>query len=206
MLVMIEFPKYAKIKDCYCVCYFGPNNEYLLQLKLLQTTVEEQLPGLKLFFGCRDDKTHIFQDCERVLKVSELKMRRYDFAYIRELRTDGIIHPVEEFLNEAGIKNYKVKTKVHDNHTSRCVIITSGNYPTRPLERRYIEQIKRTVKEEGYDPELDTSIDNAGLVVGVESFSIFDAASQGIATRLVHSGIGTRLYENMFEFGRVINI
>ncbi len=202
---MIEFSKYAKIKDNYCVCYFGPSNEYLFQLKLLKPIIEKQFSGLKLFFGCRDEKTSLFEDQNFVLKVTELKERRHDFAHIHELRFNSIIHPVEEFLNDSEILNWDIGVTEKQDCGNKCVIITQGNYPTRNLEIREIDILKRQAKELGYETVINENINGAGLVVGVESYAIFDAASRGIKTKLIPSGFGTRLYQKMFLNGQVMH-
>lgn len=203
---LIEFPKYAKIKDHYCVCYFGHSDEYLVQLRLLKPIVERKYPGLQLFFGCKDDKTDLLKPCENILKISELRLRRYDFAHIKELKYDNKIHPVEEFLTNTGLADYFVDESLEPIVTTKCVIITEGTYPTKPLEKRQIEQIKRMVADQGFQPEINTSIQNSGLVVGVESVGLFEAAGLGIATTLIPTGVGTRLYKNMFSKSSIMDI
>lgn len=203
---MIEFHHYARIKDNYCICYFGHSDEYLVQLKLLKPIIERELPGLKIHFGCKDDKASLLGECDGLLKISEFKARRSDFAHMKELKFNGQMHPVEELLVDAGIKNWAVAGEPQKDHANRCVIITQGSHPTKPLEARQIETLKRMHKEKGYEVEIDTDTGTAGLVVGVESFGLFEAAGRGIQTKLVATGVGTRLYKGLFPFGEVLHI
>lgn len=194
---MLPFSHYAKIKDFYCICYFGYADEYLVQLRLLKPIFEKHFPGLKIYLGCKDDKLHLLGDLDCVLKISELKVRKHDFAHIKQVQYNGQIHPIEELLIEAEIDNYAVK--VGDSvKTTKCVIITESAYPTKPLEIRQIEVLKKMARDRGFEPVLNQAIDNAGLVMGVESVGLFESAARGIETILVPTGIGARLYKNLF--------
>lgn len=201
---MIEFSKYAKIKDHYCICYFGYSDEYLVQLRLLKPVIERHLPGLKLFLGCKDEKWPILGEFEAILRVSELKSRRVEFAHIWELKFDGEVHPVEKLLSEAGITHCSVRHDLNPEHTQKAVIVTQGSYPTKPLEMRQIELLKRKLQEEGFFVEVDTDYKDAGVVAGVESVPLFEAAASGVRTILVPTGVGTRLYKLMFPNGEVL--
>jgi hypothetical protein len=202
---MLEFSQYSKIKDHYCICYFGPSDTYLLQLKLLKPVMERHFEGLKIFIGCRDEKINMLSDCQDVLKVTELKSRRCEFAHINELRFDMKNHPVEQFMIDTGIKDWTVDCTIKPEHSRKAVIIATGEYPTRNLEVREIEQQQRFLKSEGYDVEVNQSINGAGLVVGVESHALFEAASKGVRTRLIPRGVGTRLYKQMFKDAVVLH-
>lgn len=201
---MIEFEKYAKIKDNYCLCYFGPSDEYLIQLKLLKPAMEKQFPGVKIYFGCRDDKTHIF-DNQYVMKITDLKIRRYDFGHINEIRFDGLQHPVDQFVKSSGLTDCAVVTPV-PTHTKKCVIVTKGQHPTKDLNQQEVNNLKKIATDDGYDVEIDTDIKSAGLVIGVESRSLFEAAANGVKTKLVPRGLGTSLYKRMFPKGEVLEI
>jgi hypothetical protein len=202
---MIDFAKYAKIKDRYCLCYFGYSDEYLLLLKHVQPLLERKFPGIQLTFGCKDDKADIFSDCPSILKLSEIKIRREEFGHVRELRFNGKTHPIEDLLDECDIPDWSLVGEPTDVHTRKCVIVTRGNYPTKDLERHQLEILKRLAKEKGYEAEIDADIRAAGLVMGVESMSLFKAAASNIRTKLLPTGIGTRLYRKLFPFGEVLH-
>jgi hypothetical protein len=202
---MIAFPKYVSIKNNYCVCYFGPVDEYLLQLSLLKPIIEEQFKGINFFIGCRDEKVAKLNG-NSILRLSELKVKRFDFGHIREIAYNGSSHPVEDFINESNLKNIVVCDNLKKEPTEKCVIITKGNYPTVSLDSKRTQVLEKIASSEGYRPEVDGNIEGAGLVMGVESYDLFYAASQGIKTRLVKTGIGHNLFKNMFPKCDLLNL
>jgi hypothetical protein len=201
---MIEFTKYAKIKDLYCICYFGQNEDYLIQIKILKPIIEKKYKNLKIFIGCRDDKLSMFNNDEFLLKMSDLRSKRLDFGYIREIKFNGKDHPVESFLKESGIEHYAVPVQAVADHTDQCVVIAKGNYPTVSLDEQKINHLKRIAISEGYQPVVGEDVSNAGLVMGVESYGLFEAAARGIKTRLYPTGLGAKLYQSMFPSGEVL--
>lgn len=203
---MIEFPKYAKIKDRYCVCYFGHSDEYVLQIALLKPLIEKKYKGINIFIGCRDETSKLFENSEFILKHSELRSRKLDFGYIREIKFNGKTHPVEDFIQEAKLENYTICQNSQQEKTTRCVILTQGSYPTKPLTQTQIDKLIIMARHAGFEPELNTSVKNSGLVIGVESFGLFEAASQGIQTKLIVTGIGEKLFQNMFPQGEIIKL
>ena len=194
---MIKFSQYAKVKNNYCLCYFGHSDEYLVQLRLLKPFLERKFPGLNLCFGCKDDKSHLLHGCEPILKVSEIKVHRHQFAHIRELKFSST-HPVEDLLVESGVTNFALRDSVMPKTTDLCVIVKDGAYPTKPLERDVIKHLKSHISGQGYRPEIGTNIENASWVVGVESVALFEAAARGTRTTLVPTGVGARLYKHLF--------
>lgn len=201
---MVDFVKFAKISNNYCVCYFGYSDEYLIQLRLLKPVLETEFPGLNIYIGCQDDKAHLLGDSSYVLRITELKAKKEDFAYIKELRFDGSAHPVLNFLDESKIVHFGVPVGISIK-TTKCVIVTKSQYPTKPLEIAQIETLKKMARDNGFEPVLDETIKNAGLVMGVESPDLFEAAGRGIETVLVPTGLGTRLYKGMFSNGIVMS-
>jgi hypothetical protein len=155
-----------------------------------------------LFLGCRDDRAHLLNG--NVLLQSELRSRYEEFAQVKEITFDGAEHPVEQLLRECGI-TVTADTPPPRDHTNIFAIITKANHPTRNLETRHIETFKKMAKEDGYEVRLDCDVDQAGVVAGVESLQLFEAASRGIKTILVPTGVGTRLYRNLFPNGVVLH-
>lgn len=202
---MIEFEKYAQIKNRYCLCYFGTSDEYILQLWLYKPIIEHKYPGLQLFLGCRDEAANLINDEKYILRLSDLKSRRLDFGHIREISFDGKNHPIEKFINETDLSEC-VTDEIVEEKTTQCVIITQGSYPTISLKENQIDYLKKMAISQGYSPILNSPIENSGLVMGVESFGLYKAASLGIETQLVPTGLGTNLYRKMFPKGKVLNI
>lgn len=201
---MIPFPKYASIKDKYCICYFGPVDEYLVCLRLVRPIIERKYPGLRLHFGCKDDKAVHLNGCE-ILKVSEIKMRREEFAHVRELRFNGKDHPVEQLMEECDIPDWAVRSSPADPRGDKCVILSKSDYPTKPLETPQIDFLKKKAKSLGHTPLLNEPWKGAGVVMGVESVGLLEAAAAGAVTYLVPNGVGTRLYKRMFPFLEVVH-
>lgn len=197
---MINFNEYARIKDRYCLCYFGPSDEYVVQLMLLRPVIERELPGLEIHIGCKDELANF----PRSMKLSEIKVRRSEFAHIKDVRFNGKTHPIEDLLNESNIQNWDVSVPIQEDHTVKCVVITRGNYPTKPLESRQIEACRKMFKN--YEVEIDGNIDHAGMVIGVESKELFLAASRGVRTKLIPTGIGSCLYKRMFLNQETVHI
>lgn len=199
---MINFTDYAKIANNYCICYFGYADEYLVQLRLIKPFLQQKFPELNIYLGCKDEKVSILKDCENVIKLTELKIRKTEFAHISEIKSNGETHPIEDLLISAGITKFAINVN-KSKQTDRCVIITSGYYPTKPLEKDKIDKLKRMAPR---NCEINTNVSGAGLVMGVESEGLCEAASQGIETILVPTGVGTRLYKSMFPEIKLLHI
>lgn len=166
-------------------------------MRLIRPLLEQQFPGLNICLGCRDDKIHLLKGCD-VLALSRIKVDRIQFAHIRELAFNGQTHPVEDLLRESGITYPVIRTDVVCRTTNFAVLVTKGNYPTKSLEKSQIEQLKGWATNQKYDLGWDCSIDEASLVIGVESVQIFEAAARGIRTVLIPTGVGTLLYQRLF--------
>lgn len=201
---MVEFEKYAAIKDFYCICYFGPNDEYLVQLRLLKSCIEKHFSGIRIFIGCRDDKTQIAK-CDDVLSLSELKEKRLDFGHIRELTFKGKSHPIEDFLLESGISNFVIQDELQETYTQKCIILSEGMYPTASLDAKTIDKLKKSAENQGFYVDESGDASNVGLVIGVECPQIYEAAAQGVRTWLCPTGIGTKLFQKMFPKAEVLN-
>ena len=203
---MFTLPDYAKVKDNYCICYFGHSDEYLIQLKLLRDVIQQRYSGLNLYFGCKDDKTHLLGNQLDVMKSSEIKMKKRRFAQIKYIEFGGETHPIEDLLVESSIKNFAVPTPQRIEHSRKMVITTQSNYPTIPLTTTQIDKLKTIGRKSGYFVEVNTDWRDAGWVAGVENVSLFEAAAAGMKTTLVTTGVGERLYRIMFPNGETIKL
>lgn len=201
---MISMSDYAIIKNNYCICYFGYCEEYLIQLKLLRPYLERKFPGLNIFLSCKDDFFHLIDQSEKTLKLSEIKLHKSKFAYIREIQFNGHTHPVEDLMIESNILKYHIADP-KEIKTNNFIICTKSSYPTNPLSTTQITTLKRMAYDLKLEPIIDDDIKGAGMVAGVESYSLYQAASQGIPTILVPTGIGTRLYKNMFPNSQILS-
>lgn len=97
----IRFPEYAKIKNKYCICYFGPDEKIIRQLKYLRPIFEKKFPSTEVYLCLRDQYV---SDCEeKTLKHSWIQENRKNFAYIRELTFNMKDDPVIDFLRESNL-------------------------------------------------------------------------------------------------------
>lgn len=203
---MIEFTKYASIKDRYCLSYYGNCDEYLLQLSLLKPIIESQFKGIQIYIGCRDDKKILFKENDFVLEKSKISKQHSNFGYLREITFNGKNHPIEMLINECEIKNINITDCLKNDYTNKCVIITKGNYPTVSLDQNKINLLKKIAIQNSFEYFLDQDTADAGLVMGVESWGLFEAASRGIKTKLYPTGIGANLYKSMFPKANIISV
>jgi len=202
---MFTLPHYAKIKDNYCVAYYGNSKEYLTQLKLLRPIMEKQLPGIKVFIACRNDSIYLLKNEERILSKEELQTKKTDFAYIRELTCDMESHPIENFMKESNLPCGPIHTPVVDP-IRHCVLLTNGILPTKTLSASQIQKAIQYIQNKGFNPEINGSIETAGWVVGVENEHLFNAAANGKRTTLIPTGLGTELFKSMFPNGELLTL
>lgn len=104
---MISFEQYVKIKDNYCIGYFGPELSYVLEIADAIPFIEKEVPGVKIFLSCRDEFCAKISDKSKVVPVSLLKSQRYEFAYVRDMKYDGKLTPAKVLLRECGASTHK---------------------------------------------------------------------------------------------------
>lgn len=111
-------------------------------------------------------------------------------------------HPVEALMAESNLE-YPEPPEL-SVPTRKCVLWTKGVLPTKSLTEPQIQAVKSVFGD--MNVEINGSIENAGWVVGVESEAVFSAASQGIMTSLIDTGIGHNLFCDMFPNAEVITL
>jgi hypothetical protein len=200
----MRLDQYSKTKNQYAISYLGRCGEYVLQLKALRPFLENKFPDMEISLICRDLFFCLLEGSERVFKASDLDESK--FVRVERILYDGTrFHPVERLLKEWEVEDFYLELG-NSPKTTRCVIITEGNIPTVSLPPSKIEKLEKIAKEGGYDVELDQDVTLAGLVMGVESPGLYQAALAGIETGLVPTGVGTRLYRRMFPEGRILQV
>jgi hypothetical protein len=198
----IELTKYIKVKDHYCLIYFGSSTEYLVQLRLLRPILENKFPGMNIHVCCKDEHIGVLGD-EKSLKMSGLKNAKMTFAHVYEFITGNQVHPIEELLDDCGIEDYAIDVPKAEP-TVKCVISPLGGYPTKNLTKPQISKLKKMAINQKY--QIGEGLEDAGWVIGVENEELFEAAALGIKTTLVKTGTGANLYQKMFPQGEVIEI
>lgn len=201
-----RYDYFVKIKDKYCMLYAGHCVEYLLLLKLLRPFFEEQFKGLQIYLACRDDLMYVFNDVPNTLSKSKLRKSHRNFGYIKEI--EGKMrppHPIHSIFTESNLEIPVISNKA-ESITKLCCIFTEGNLPTKNMPSDTINLWQQKATSNGYTVWINPNRDclsEAGWVIGVESEPLFLAASKGIKTTLVPTGIGTNLYKSLFPKGEV---
>ena len=204
VLDMIPLPEYAKIKDNFCIAYYGYNKEYLVQLRLLRSTIEEAFPGIKIYLCSRDELTYLFKQEPRTLSKSELWTNKNQFAYVREISYKNAGHPVENLLAESDVKVVPI---FNENSTiGKPVLLTKSITPTRSLSHTQIQSATEHAKSKGFDVNINDSWENYDWIISVENEYLYEAAAAGKKVTLISTGIGENLFKSMFPKGEIISL
>jgi hypothetical protein len=201
----MPLPDYVKIKDNYCIAYFGHNKEYIVQLKLLRPFMEKQFPGVKVYLACRQESFYLLEKEINILNQEELKNNKNNFAYIRELTSNMESHPVEDFMEESEIPCGPI-IETSQISQNKVVLLTNGIIPVKSLSGKQIKVALEFIQNKGFKAEINTSIKDAGWVVGVENEQLYEAAAMGKQVTLIPTGFGENLFNKMFPQGQILRI
>jgi hypothetical protein len=199
----LPLPQYAKVKDNYCIAYFGNNKEHIVQLKLLRPYMEATFPGVKVYLACREDSAYLLKGEERIIIREELKENKHLFGYVRELLCDMQSNPIEEFMNESAIPFGPIRAE-QPLKNKKCVLLTNGISPVKSLTGNQIKLAISHIQSKGYQPEINGSTEDAGWVVGVENEEFYLAAAAGRAVTLIPTGFGENLFKKLFPSGQIL--
>jgi hypothetical protein len=201
----MPLPDYTKIKDNCCISYLGYASEYMVQLNCLLPYLEAALPGLNIYLCCRDDIYHWF-DNPKTFPLSEFEEKKNMFAHVKQLKSDMQSHPIINLLEESNIQYGSVAVSPTNNLSTKCVICPETTLPAHAMNDVQMDKAKRLANIEGYYTEINTDVMDAGWVIGVENGPIFLAASKGIRTTLIPTGMGTKLYKTMFPNAEIFSV
>jgi predicted RNA-binding protein len=201
----IPLPQYAKIKDNYCIAYFGNNKEYLIQLKLLRPYMESTFPGIQIYLSCKEDSIYLLKDEERIILRDKLKENKHLFGYIRELLCDMKSHPIEEFMEESKIPYGPIRLDQPLNN-KKCTLLTNGISPVSSLTNNQIELAKLYIKNKGYQLEINGETNDSGWIVGVENEQFYQNAASGKSITLIPTGFGENLFKKLFPGGEILKL
>lgn len=190
----IPLTQYAKIKNKYCISYYGNCNEYLVQLKLARPYIEKMYPGIQVYLVSKDDTFYLLEDEPRTLKRSQYD--KNDFSYTRELNCDMLTHPVESLLNESNVP--KISLAINKLGSDICCIYPRGSLPTKSLTDAQIQKTINYVQSQKMTPILNGDLNKAGCVIGVENEYTSLAPIKGVKTILIPTGIGENLYKSLY--------
>jgi hypothetical protein len=205
---MIPLPEYVKIKDNYCIVYFGNCKEYIVQLRLLRPIMEKTFAGLQVYLACKDEYMYLLNNESKTLSASSLKTQKQKFAYIREIYTEINKHPVEELMLESEIPFQPIcNNTIHPELIKgSCLLLTTANPPTRSLNANQITHALDYIRKQGCQAHLNKRIDDFDWVVGVENENLYEAASQGKKVTLIPTGFGENLFKKMFPASEILRI
>ena len=195
----IRFDKYNQIKDNLCIVYNGHCPEYLVMLKLVRPTIMKSLPGLTIYLCGQDHFMYLLNDVENVVPISRLDTRHEIFGYVKYVKPTMVSpHPIDVLLTESGIE-MSIICKNAGSKSHLCYIFSKGELPTQNLTEQEIDKCKKLAIGKGYEVQLNPNHQqDVGWVIGVECLDLVDAASKGIKTSLIPTGIGEKVYHKMF--------
>ena len=107
---MVPLPLYNKIKNRYCIGYFGNSPEILLDLKVARPIIEKALPGIEIYISCADEKADLLLKETEIILRSELTEKIKEIACFRELtENETIIDLMDESNIAYDPKIFKIK-------------------------------------------------------------------------------------------------
>jgi hypothetical protein len=95
------FPRYKKIKDRYCIGYYGFNKSIVSKLIKARPIIEGQLPGITIYLSCQDEMSDILTNEQNIILLSNLSKYNGEVACFREIH--DVENPVEKLLEESNI-------------------------------------------------------------------------------------------------------
>lgn len=206
-IMSIRYDYYVQIKDKICLLYAGHCTEYLTLLKLIRPTLINHFPDLQIFISCRDELLYVLKNESNIIATTDLKSQRHTFGHVREIvGTMTAPHPIEMMLSESDIP-LPIICNVSAVQSKLCCIYSQGSLPTKNLTNDQIDYYRSQAIYKGYtvwvDPNFE-SASQAGWVIGVECSSLFEAASKGIQTTLIDTGIGGSLFSVLFPKSEIV--
>lgn len=201
----LPLPQYTQVKDNYCIAYFGNNKEYLIQLELLIPFIESTFPGIKIYLACNENSLYLFKKHDKIITKDYLKDNKHLFGYVRELTCDMESHPVQMLMDESEIKYGPIINEEINLIPGKCVLLTNGIQPVRSLTGEQIKILKTYITNRGFQPEINSSIEDATWVIGVENEEFYKAAILGKYVTLINTGFGENIFHCMFPYGEIFN-
>lgn len=220
----IAFSYYAKIRNNYCISYYGLIPEYIVILRLLRPYMNKKYPHLKIFISCRDEFKYLLDDEPDVIGFSEIYNHKNNFAYIRELNTSITPPHALEVLIKDSLPDFKPDHISFNSNVKKCLICPDGALPTRSYQ--HSNKLRTYAESRGYksivvgsdihpgSSQVDERpnnnkfkfLDEVGWVIGVENEFLFEAVRRGIKTTLIPTGFGNNLYKLLSPFGEITTL
>lgn len=165
----------------------------------------ENFPNIDIFLSFKDEAMYLVENEHRIITKKELKESRGNFGYVREIICDMKSNPIYDFMKESDLKCGPLAT-VANTSNQKCTLLTTGIFPVKCLDEKQIEKVKEIVKNKGFQLEINSNIQDSSWVIGVESESLYLAASMNKMVTLIPTGFGENLFIEMFPFCNIIKI
>jgi hypothetical protein len=166
--------------------------------------MEKELPGLRIYLACKDSLYHLLQDQDRTLKQSDLatKLKRKNYAYVREIKYNFEEHPIQKLMEESKIPYPKPPEK---QHLTKKGVIAIKSSIGKDMSEDQIQRARSILNNKGLIAETTNNLQGAGWVIGVGNETLYEAAFQGIKTTLVPTGIDVEFYKKLFK-GEILDL
>lgn len=95
----IPYNLYIKIKNKYCIQYYGIEELFLQQLIELKKTILSQYPEVDVYISCKDELHVKYKDNT----IPKSTTNNNEYAYIRKLTFNNVDNPVLKLAIESDI-------------------------------------------------------------------------------------------------------
>lgn len=201
----LPLPDYCKIRNKYCIAYYGNNKEFVVQLLLLKPFMEKEFPEVEIYFSFKDNNNYLLCDASRIIEKDNLKENRHMYGAIRELLCDMKSNPVYNFMKESDIPCGPIKTSYNLNNKT-CVIITQGILPTKCMTKNQIDFCVNYAKIQGFDTIINGDINQGDWIISVENEKLYLAANICKKITMISNEISENLIKEMFPYVEILKI
>lgn len=200
--MFLPFHHYKRVKNKYCIAYFGNHNDYILLLKFLRPYIERQFNGTQIYIACKDESFYLLQNEPRVVKKSEFDKNNYCYVRYLTLNMTKNIHPIYELLVESDIKTPKFEF-INNLEHKYFDICANAILPNKSITDIQKEKIISIFKNRGLIFSSDR--ENCHLI-SVENEIFTKNILSGIKCTLIDTGLGSKLYKLIFPSLEIISI
>lgn len=95
----IPYNDYIKLKNKYCVQYYGVEECFLIQLIQLKKVVKTKYPEIEFYISCKDEFHQIYKEDT----IPKSKTVNNEYAYVRKITYDNVNNPIHLFAKESEI-------------------------------------------------------------------------------------------------------
>lgn len=95
----IPYNDYVKLKNKYCVQYYGVEEHFLIQLIKLKSKIKLKYPEIDLYISCKDE----FHQKYINDTIPKSKTFNNQYAYVRKITYNNVSNPIELFAKESNI-------------------------------------------------------------------------------------------------------